>query len=153
MASNLKAVSYLQNCLLHNCGFPQNEKGFESANKTRWGEQKFIYLLEECTDLLKLTNYIATEPFIVRLSTMLGNKSFSSLLTLNDITAGRVSRGVWFESEIHSVMFDSLWPLGLYTLWNSIGQNMGIGSHSLLQEIFPTEGSNPGLQHCRLTFY
>ena len=66
LASNLKTVSYLQNCLLHNCGFPQTEKGFESASKTRRGEQKFIYLLEECTDLLKLTNYTATEPFIIR---------------------------------------------------------------------------------------
>ena len=33
--------------------------------------------------------------------------------------------------------------------WNFPGQNTGVGSLSLLQEIFPTQGSNPGLPHCR----
>ena len=33
--------------------------------------------------------------------------------------------------------------------WNSPGQNTGVGSLSLLQGIFPTQGSNPGLLHCR----
>ena len=37
-------------------------------------------------------------------------------------------------------------PRGLYSPWNSLGQNTGIGSLSLLQGIFPTQGSNPGLQ-------
>ena len=44
-------------------------------------------------------------------------------------------------------MFNSLRPHGLYSLWNSPGQNMGVGSRSLLQEIFPTQGSNPHLLH------
>ena len=38
---------------------------------------------------------------------------------------------------------------GLYSTWNSPGQNTGVGSLSLLQGIFPTQGSNPGLPHCR----
>ena len=33
--------------------------------------------------------------------------------------------------------------------WNSPGQNIGVGSSSLLQRIFPTQGLNPGLLHCR----
>ena len=33
------------------------------------------------------------------------------------------------------------------------GKNIGVGCHSLLQEIFPTQGSNPGLPHCRQTLY
>ena len=45
----------------------------------------------------------------------------------------------------HSVMSDSLGPHGLYSPWNSLGQNTGVGSCSLLQGIFPTQGSNPGL--------
>ena len=57
----------------------------------------------------------------------------------------------WNES--HSVMFDSLWPHGLYRSWNSPGQNTGVGSHSLLQGIFPTQGLNPGLLHCRWILY
>ena len=48
------------------------------------------------------------------------------------------------ESESHSVVSDSLQPLGLYSPWNSLGQNTGLGSLSPLQRIFPTQGSNPG---------
>ena len=33
--------------------------------------------------------------------------------------------------------------------WNSPGKNTGVGSHSLLQGIFPTQGWNLGLLHCR----
>ena len=57
------------------------------------------------------------------------------------------------ESESHSVMSDSFRPYGLYSPWNSPGQNTGVGSLSLLQGIFPTQGSNPGLSHCRQTLY
>ena len=53
------------------------------------------------------------------------------------------------ESESHSVVSDSLRPHGLYSPWNSPGQNTGVGSLSLLQGIFPTQVSNPGLLHCR----
>ena len=37
------------------------------------------------------------------------------------------------ESENHSVVSDSLWPRGLYSPWNSPGQNTRVGSLSLLQ--------------------
>ena len=53
------------------------------------------------------------------------------------------------ESERHSVVSDSLWPHGLYRPWNPLGQNTGMGSLFLLQGIFPTQGLNPGLPHCR----
>ena len=57
------------------------------------------------------------------------------------------------ESESRSVVSDSLWPHGLYSPWNSPGRNTGVGSLSLLQAIFPTQGSNPGLPHCRRILY
>ena len=57
------------------------------------------------------------------------------------------------ESESHSVVSDSLQPHGLYSPWNSPGQNTGVGSLFLLQGIFPTQGSNPGLPHCRWILY
>ena len=50
-------------------------------------------------------------------------------------------------------MSDSLWLHGLYSPWNSLGQNTGVGSYSLLQGIFPTHGSNPGLPHHRWILY
>ena len=37
--------------------------------------------------------------------------------------------------------------------WNSPGENTGMGCHSLLQGTFLTQGSNPGLMHCRQTLY
>ena len=52
-------------------------------------------------------------------------------------------------SENRSVVSNSLWPHGLYSPWNSPGQNTGVGSLFLLQGIFTTQGSNPGLPHPR----
>ena len=57
------------------------------------------------------------------------------------------------ESESHSVMSSSLRPHGLYSTWNSPGQNTGVGSRSLLQGIFPTQGLNPGFPHRRQILY
>ena len=37
--------------------------------------------------------------------------------------------------------------------WNSPGQKTGVGSHSLLQGVFPTQGLNSGLPHCRKILY
>ena len=50
-------------------------------------------------------------------------------------------------------MSDSLRSHGLYSSWNSLGQNIGVGSLSLLQGLFLTQGLNPGLQHCRQILY
>ena len=60
-------------------------------------------------------------------------------------------------SESHSVMSDSLQPHGLYSPWNSPGQNTKVGSLntevgslSFLQGFFPTQELNPGkiLRYC-----
>ena len=61
--------------------------------------------------------------------------------------------GVESESKSRSVVSDSLRPCGLYSPWTSPGQNTGVGSLSLLQGIFPTQGLNPGLLHCRWILY
>ena len=47
----------------------------------------------------------------------------------------------------------TLWDPKDCSPWNSPGQNTEVGSLSLLQEIFPTQGSNPGLPHCRWILY
>ena len=47
----------------------------------------------------------------------------------------------------------TLQPHGLYSPWNSPGQNTGVGSLSLLQGIFPTQGLNLGLPHWRQILY
>ena len=51
-------------------------------------------------------------------------------------------------------LFETLWTLACQVpLWNSPGQNTGVGSLSFLQGIFPTQGSNPDLPHCRQILY
>src|SRR5574341_938898 len=57
------------------------------------------------------------------------------------------------ETESLSVISDSLRPHGLGSPWNSPGQDTGVGSLSLLQGIFPTQDSNPGLPHCKWILY
>ena len=52
----------------------------------------------------------------------------------------------------HSVVSDSLrphglWPTRLLCPWESPGKKTAVGSHSLLQGMFPTQGSNPHLLH------
>ena len=57
-----------------------------------------------------------------------------------------------------SVMSDSwpphgMWPSRLLCPWHSPGKNTGMGCHFLLQGIFPTQGLNLCLLHCRWIFY
>ena len=57
------------------------------------------------------------------------------------------------ENESCSVESNSLRSHGIYSPWNSSGRNTGVGSLSLLQGIFPTQGLNPGPLHCKRILY
>ena len=57
------------------------------------------------------------------------------------------------ENESCSAVSDSLRPHGIYSPWDSPGQNTEVGSLSLLQGIFPTQGSNPSFLYCRQILY
>ena len=63
------------------------------------------------------------------------------------------------ESVSCSVVSDSLQPHGLlypsrlFCSWYSPGKNTAVGIHFLLQGLFLTQGSNPGLSHCRQILY
>ena len=46
-----------------------------------------------------------------------------------------------------------LQPTRLFCPWDSPGKNTGMGCNFLLQGIFPTKVSNPGLLHCRKVLY
>ena len=72
----------------------------------------------------------------------------------NPICKGLHKKRGWkpFQHGWKSVSY-SLPPHGLSSPWNSPGQYTGVGSISLLQGIFPTQGSNPGLPHCRQILY
>ena len=45
-------------------------------------------------------------------------------------------------------LMDGMEPTRLLYPWDSSGKDTGLGCHSLLQGIFPTQGSNPDLPHC-----
>ena len=49
----------------------------------------------------------------------------------------------------NSLQFHGLQPIRLLCPWNYPGKRTGVGCHFLLQGIFLTWGSNPGLLHCR----
>ena len=52
-----------------------------------------------------------------------------------------------------SLQLHGLQPTRLLYLWDSPGKNTGVGSQSLLQGIFLTQGSNLGLPHYRQILY
>ena len=54
-----------------------------------------------------------------------------------------------WKSLSRVLLFETPWN----SPWNSPGQNTGVSSLSLLQGIFPTQGSNSGLPHCRRILY
>ena len=62
------------------------------------------------------------------------------------------------SSVSHSVVSNSLqphglWPTRLLCPWDSLGKNIGVDCHSLLQRLFLTQGLNSGLLHCRQILY
>ena len=79
-----------------------------------------------------------------------GPKSVNTVCTISVILY-LVALLLWSAS--HSVVSDSLWSYGLYSPWNSLGLNTGVSGLSLLQGIFPTQGSNPGHLHGRQILY
>ena len=75
-------------------------------------------------------------------------KKQSHLSTCTHVPVIR-NEGKWSDSR--SVESDSLGPRGLYSPWNSPGQNTRVGIQ--IQGIFSSQGSNPGVPHCRLILY
>ena len=53
----------------------------------------------------------------------------------------------------NSLPSHGLQPTRLLHPWNFPDKSTGVGYHFFLQGIFPTQGSNPGLLHCRQTLY
>ena len=82
-----------------------------------------------------------------------------SFHSLNSVFCrAKVFNSMKSEGVSCSVMSDSLWPHGLepsrlFCPWDFPGEKTGVGFHFLLQGIFPTQGLDPGLPHCRQTFY
>ena len=69
----------------------------------------------------------------------------TNILCLNKVLHHRVKSlsRVRFFATLWIVAYQAFCP------WNFPSKNTGVGCHFLLQEIFPTLESNPGLLHCR----
>ena len=70
---------------------------------------------------------------------------------VGDGQGGLACCNTWDRKELDTT--ERLNWTGLYSPWNSPGQNAGMGSRSLLQGFLSTQGSNPGLPHCRRILY
>ena len=81
------------------------------------------------------------------------NKRLIQKISDKDSTKRKNYSPTLLLSESHSVVSNFSQPHGLYSPWNPPGQNTGVGSLSLLHGIFPTQGLNLGLPHCRWILY
>ena len=92
---------------------------------------------EEC--LQSSTRQFLTLPLFLVVQTLKVNQKWE----LRAFLLSFICRCTAWECVVKvSVISDSLWPLGLYSPWNSPGQNTAVGSHSFFQQIFPTQESN-----------
>ena len=73
--------------------------------------------------------------------------------SLLEILSPTVVLVVQWLSGVQLLQPHGLQPDRLLCPWDSLGKNTGVGCHSLLQGIFPTQESNPGLPHCRQILY
>ena len=64
-----------------------------------------------------------------------------------------LEKGMATHSDILAGEFHVQRSLVGYSPWTFSGENSGVGSYFLLQEIFPTQGSNLGLLNCRQILY
>ena len=75
---------------------------------------------------------------------------------IKDLTYAKPLASVVKEAPRHRVQL--FWtpgavPARLLCPWDFPGENTGVGCHSLLQGLFPAQGSNPGLRHCGQILY
>ena len=110
------------------------------------GSRRVRYNRATEQDIRKIRN--RTRYKVDRLTTSMTQRS-----SYHDVLPGSVQSTLYGLSDLNliewvsescSVVSDTLRPCRLYSPWNS-----GVGSLFLLQGIFPTQGSNPGLPHCR----
>ena len=87
-------------------------------------------------------------------SLLQGNLANQGIEPSSPALAGRIFTTWRWQVKVNADQLSlTLRPHGLYSQWDSPGQNTGVGSLSLLQWTFPTQGSNPGLLHCRQILY
>ena len=129
------------------------------GSRKRWqamqGNASCYFFTMNCKETHLVSGQVYPHGCVESLQTVCIEKLY--LQTVHQRKGGRVNCSSilhsWPWSESCLVVSDSSWPYGLYNPWNSPGQNTGVGSCSLLQGIFLTQGSNPVLSHCKRMLY
>ena len=85
--------------------------------------------------------------FMIRKSQFLNQHPWSKQVLRDPVFDSSQSESVSHSVESHSLWLHGLWPARLLCPWGSPGKTTGGGCHFLLQGMFPTQGSNPGLLH------
>ena len=117
----------------------------------------------KCTQLLSFWPTALSSDYLLSLWSFLKFRfiKYPVAFSLTDGSSTWAFGSQWFLSEVkwsHSVVSDSLrphrlQPASLLCPWDFPGSSTGVDCHFLLQGIFPNQGSNPGLPHCRQTLY
>ena len=83
----------------------------------------------------------------------MGGAEVSSVNSLQ--TSERLTLSLCFVAQLYLTLHNPMngSPPGSSVHEDSLGKNTGVGCHALLQGIFPTQGSNPGLLQCRRILY
>ena len=106
----------------------------------------------DCTKEISPASYIFTFFFMVCLFLLISFSAFIHTYILKFVLPSYYQVHPLKWSEVKWKSLSCIWLFvthGLYSPWNSLDLNTGVGNHFLLQGIFPTQGSNPGLPHCR----
>ena len=113
-------------------GWDKNQEILPQTLLPQWIFHPFIFMSHVTSLTKKLTTATHLTLPTLPLRVCLHSKSLQSCLTLQP--HGRS-------------------PARLLCSWDSLGKNIGVGCHALLQGIFPTQGSNLCLLHCRQILY
>ena len=124
---------------------------FSYASKVHFNPQEIAPLcFKTILTLKRLSHYnIPPSRFVLFLMILFSLSSVFPVMWKWDVKISLVVHAC----KVTPVLSNSLWPYGpqptrLLCQRDSPGKNTGTGSHSLLQGIFPTQGSNLGLLHC-----
>ena len=122
------------------CSYSRGRMGWKRARPgTAWPAGQILpYSNHQWWEEVRGDNF----PGVSNVFTCLGSETLTSLCS-----------GLYIQSESCSVVSDSCDPM-VYTVHGILQARItGVCSLSLLQGIFPTQGWNPGLLHCRRILY
>ena len=125
------------------------ELGFSPRRSWRWLSPGYFGWVSEPRPSRHFHNPASQMGWLEEKKQNVWESLMKTLIHVHELSSVDIHR----ENESHSVVSSSLRLHGLYSTWNSPGQNTGVGSLSLLQGIFPAQGSNPGVLRWRRILY